>query len=71
MDATPRRRVERAIALSSGKPVEQYEVEGRDGPRMCSYPSCDTRLSRYNPNGSCSSHGGWLDTDDRRNRDIL
>lgn len=71
MSATPRRRVERAIALSSGRPVEQYDGIGQSGPRCCTYPGCVTRLSRYNPNASCSAHGGWLDADDRRNRDIL
>lgn len=68
-EATPRRRVERAMSLSNGKPVAQFGpgVE----PRGCSYPGCETRLSRYNPNPCCSRHGGWLDADRRRNRDIL
>lgn len=39
--------------------------------RSCTYPGCGTQLSRYNPNPCCSRHGGWLDTDRRRNRDIL
>lgn len=68
MDATPRRRIERAMSLQNGKPVEQY---GKPAPRGCAYPGCDTRLSRYNPNPCCSTHGGWLDADTRRNRDIL
>lgn len=67
MDATPRRRIERAMSLQNGKPVAQYG----EAVRSCAYPSCNTRLSRYNPNPCCGSHGGWLDADDRRNRDIL
>lgn len=70
MSAKPRRRVERAMALSSGRPVEQYETAGGGG-RRCGFPGCTTRLSRYNPNTSCSTHGGWLDADGRRNRDLL
>lgn len=68
MDAKPRRRIERAMSLQNGKPVAQY---GEVDPRACAYPGCGTRLSRYNPNACCSSHGGWLDADSRRNRDIL
>lgn len=68
MDAKPRRRIERAMSLQNGKPVTQY---GEVAPRSCAYPECSTRLSRYNPNVCCTSHGGWLDADSRRNRDIL
>lgn len=65
-DATPRRRVERAMSLTNGKPLDQ-----RAGPRSCAHPECTTRLSRYNPNDCCSAHGGWDDENQRRNRDIL
>lgn len=68
MDATPRRRIERAMSLQNGRPISQH-VDGT--PRSCAHPGCSTRLSRYNPNLTCSTHGGWLDADDRRNRDIL
>jgi hypothetical protein len=57
------------MSLQNGKPLAQY---GRQlEPRRCAYPGCGTNLSRYNPNPCCGSHGGWLDADDRRNRDIL
>lgn len=52
--ASPRRRVERAMPLGSGKPVEQFATR-----RTCEYPGCMARLSRYNPNPTCSAHGGW------------
>lgn len=55
------------MSLQNGKPVAQYG----EAVRSCAYPGCDTRLSRYNPNACCGSHGGWLDADGRRNRDIL
>lgn len=71
MDATPRRRVERAMSLTNGKPVEQFKDAATPGPRACGFPGCGTRLSRYNPNTTCTVHGGWLDADQRRNRDIL
>lgn len=29
--------------------------------RSCGYPGCAVRLSRYNPNPTCASHGGWED----------
>lgn len=31
------------------------------GSRLCSHPSCTTRLSRYNPDDVCGEHGGWSD----------
>lgn len=67
MHATPRRRIERAMSLQNGKPVAQH----RTARRHCAYPECDTLLSRYNPNPCCATHGGWLDADQRRNRDIV
>lgn len=63
-DATPRRRVERAMSLSQGTPLTQH-----DGRRSCAYPGCTTQLSRYNPNERCSTHGGWNDAPERRSRD--
>jgi hypothetical protein len=64
--STPRRRVERAMTLTNGKPMTQAAQ-----PRECAHPSCTTQLSRYNPNPCCSTHGGWLDQSTRRNRDLL
>lgn len=29
--------------------------------RRCAHASCDTRLSRYNPEDTCTLHGGWSD----------
>lgn len=71
MDATPRRRVERAMSLHNGRPLSQHGGSDSANPRACAYPECTTRLSRYNPNPCCGSHGGWLDADSRRNRDIM
>lgn len=65
--STPRRRIERAMSLSSGKPITQ--VQGR---RACAFPGCQTRLSRYNPNPCCAVHGGWADEEGgRRNRNVV
>lgn len=54
--AAPRRRVERAVSLASGKPLDHI-----DGERHCAHPQCSARLSRYNPNATCATHGGWAD----------
>lgn len=59
--STPRRRIERAMSLASGKPVAHIDEQ-----RQCVYPSCVTRLSRYNPNPCCAAHGGWMDDQERR-----
>lgn len=67
--SAPRLRIERAMSLTNGEPVPQYAE--RAAARSCSYAGCDTRLSRYNPNQLCSQHGGWLDGNHRRNRDLL
>lgn len=56
------------MTLQNGKPLTQHR--GQD-PRSCEFPGCRTQLSRYNPNLCCGTHGGWLDADNRRNRDIL
>ncbi|CAN5446890.1 hypothetical protein BH23ACT9_BH23ACT9_24570 [soil metagenome] len=29
--------------------------------RLCDHPECTTKLSRYNPDPSCQTHGGWSD----------
>ena len=29
--------------------------------RCCAHPQCTTRLSRYNPDSTCSQHNGWTD----------
>lgn len=57
------------MSLSNGRPMTQYGEDS--GNRKCGNPDCQTRLSRYNPNPCCAQHGGWLDADRRRNRDIL
>jgi hypothetical protein len=61
--ATPRRRVERAMTLRNGKPLEQFSAQ-----RLCSAPGCCARLSRYNPNPTCSAHGGWAESRQPRRR---
>lgn len=61
--ATPRRRVERAMALGSGKPLDQFA-----GGRSCAHPECSATLSRYNPNETCSAHGGWRESPTPRRR---
>lgn len=61
--SAPRRRIERAMALSNGKPLEQVP-----GTRSCVHPGCTTRLSRYNPHAHCAAHGGWADAERRRQR---
>lgn len=65
--STPRRRVERAMSLSSGKPMVQFQTA-----RSCAYPGCQTKLSRYNPNPCCAMHGGWADEEGgRRSRNAI
>lgn len=61
--ATPRRRIERAMTLNGGKPLERYA-----GGRACAYPGCAARLSRYNPNPTCATHGGWSEVEQPRRR---
>ncbi len=61
--ATPRRRVERAMALDGGKPLDQYASD-----RHCARPQCSARLSRYNPNLTCAAHGGWAESSQPRRR---
>ena len=52
-NATPRRRVERAMTLNNGRPLDQFSSQ-----RSCGAPGCTARLSRYNPNATCAAHGG-------------
>lgn len=52
--STPRRRVERAMSLRNGKPLDQYAEQ-----RSCAAPGCTVNLSRYNPQPTCATHGGW------------
>jgi hypothetical protein len=52
--ATPRRRTERALTVLSGPAIEQF-----DQGRSCAHPTCNSVLSRYNPNDTCAAHGGW------------
>jgi uncharacterized protein YqgV (UPF0045/DUF77 family) len=54
--AQPWRRQPRYERLVSG---ERIKVE--DSERTCAHPDCETKLSRYNPDGTCSRHGGWTD----------
>ena len=61
--AAPRRRTERAMSLAGGKPIDRFA-----SGRVCAHPSCGSTLSRYNPNPTCSAHGGWEVTKQRRNR---
>ncbi len=53
--ASPSLRMSRAMALSSGAPLEQSAVT-----RTCGHPDCTTTLSRYNPDETCARHGGWI-----------
>jgi hypothetical protein len=64
--SNPRRRFERAMRLHNGAPVEQH-----DEHRTCDHHGCETKLSRYNPNPSCGTHGGWADDPSKRSRDLL
>jgi hypothetical protein len=62
--ANPSLRASRAVSLSSGSPMEQA-----DAGRSCAHPDCPTRLSRYNPDATCATHGGWsVDPQPRRRR---
>lgn len=61
--ATPRRRTERIMNVSGGKPLDQYR-----GDRCCAYPGCDAHLSRYNPDPTCAAHGGWQEEKPARRR---
>ena len=62
-NATPRRRVERAMTLSNGRPLDQFAEQ-----RNCASPGCSARLSRYNPNPTCAAHGGWTEDKQPRRR---
>lgn len=61
--ATPRRRIERAMTLRNGKPLDQFAAQ-----RHCAAPGCAARLSRYNPNPTCAAHGGWAEPKQPRRR---
>jgi hypothetical protein len=54
--AQPWRRQPRYERLVSGERISA-SAQGR----TCAHPDCETRLSRYNPDGTCSRHGGWTD----------
>lgn len=62
-NATPRRRVERAMTLRNGKPLDQFSAS-----RHCGAPGCTARLSRYNPQATCAAHGGWSEPKQSRRR---
>lgn len=53
--ASPMLRMSRAVALSSGAPLERATDR-----RSCAAPDCTTTLSRYNPDVTCARHGGWI-----------
>ncbi|HUH08387.1 MAG TPA: hypothetical protein VML96_11380 [Egibacteraceae bacterium] len=42
------------MSLVSGNPMLRDSEE-----RHCAHPECVTVLSRYNPSGTCATHGGW------------
>lgn len=60
---TPRRRVERAVSLDVGRPLDTFAAR-----RTCSHPECTVVLSRYNPNPTCATHGGWHEDKTPRRR---
>jgi hypothetical protein len=62
-NATPRRRIERAMTLNVGKPLDQVTEE-----RRCAATGCTSLLSRYNPNPTCATHGGWSEESAPRRR---
>lgn len=51
------------MALSNGKPLDQFPPQ-----RRCVAIGCTARLSRYNPNATCASHGGWTEDKEPRRR---
>ena len=51
------------MSVGGGTPLDQYQAE-----RCCSFPSCESRLSRYNPNPTCAAHGGWQEEKPARRR---
>jgi hypothetical protein len=62
--AIPSLRASRAVSLASGAPLEQTSAG-----RYCSHPDCATLLSRYNPDATCATHGGWsIEAPPRRRR---
>ncbi len=42
------------MLLGAGKRLQQFAIG-----RRCQHPGCNSRLSRYNPDTTCASHGGW------------
>jgi len=51
------------MSLAGGKPIERF-----GNGRICAHPACGITLSRYNPNATCSTHGGWETPKQRRTR---
>ena len=51
------------MSLAGGKPIDRF-----GNGRVCAHPTCGITLSRYNPNPTCSSHGGWEAPKQRRAR---
>lgn len=60
-----------ADATAVSDPVDVVQAPGRapeavDVGRRCSHPECQTKLSRYNPDDTCTAHGGWSDATVKR-----
>jgi len=56
-DSTPQLHHSRAVPLAPGNTRLATKP-----PRTCSSDGCETKLSRYNPSNTCTSHSGWQDT---------
>jgi hypothetical protein len=56
LDASVQLRRSRHTAV---QPVTIVTTHGSD--RRCSAPTCQTKLSQYNPSETCSRHAGWQD----------
>ena len=51
------------MTLSNGKPLDQFPAQ-----RSCIAYGCTALLSRYNPNATCATHGGWTEDKEPRRR---
>lgn len=54
--ARPQLRASSHRLLTSGR-----ALEASIGVRHCAVDGCGARLSRYNPDATCSLHSGWND----------
>ncbi len=48
-----------STSMTYGRPVQALAVTQAPASRICETPGCSTKLSRYNPVGTCGRHGGW------------